>query len=91
MLKILLKKCLKNMQIMMMFNRAGTVLDDITARIAIMKGAKFIVSPHLDVNIAKVCNRYGILWATARCQTVTEIVKALESGADIVKLFPETY
>lgn len=66
---------------------AGTVLDDITARIAIMKGAKFIVSPHLDVNIAKVCNRYGILYMPG-CQSVTEIVKALESGADIVKLFP---
>ena len=66
---------------------AGTVLDDITARIAILKGAKFIVSPHLDTGIAKVCNRYQIPYLPG-CATVTEIVKALESGVDLIKLFP---
>ena len=66
---------------------AGTVLDDITARIAILKGAKFIVSPHLDTDIAKVCNRYQIPYLPG-CATVTEIVKALESGIDLIKLFP---
>ncbi|WP_156299603.1 bifunctional 2-keto-4-hydroxyglutarate aldolase/2-keto-3-deoxy-6-phosphogluconate aldolase [Streptobacillus canis] len=66
---------------------AGTVLDDITARIAIMKGAKFIVSPHLDVEISKVCNRYKVPYLPG-CATITEIVKALESGAELIKLFP---
>ncbi|CAM3126464.1 bifunctional 2-keto-4-hydroxyglutarate aldolase/2-keto-3-deoxy-6-phosphogluconate aldolase [Streptobacillus felis] len=66
---------------------AGTVLDDITARIAIMKGAKFIVSPHLDVEISKVCNRYKVPYLPG-CATITEIVKALESGVELVKLFP---
>ena len=66
---------------------AGTVLDDITARIAIMKGAKFIVSPHLDTNISKICNKYSIPYLPG-CATVTEIVKAIESGVDVVKLFP---
>ncbi|WP_156300493.1 bifunctional 2-keto-4-hydroxyglutarate aldolase/2-keto-3-deoxy-6-phosphogluconate aldolase [Streptobacillus canis] len=66
---------------------AGTVLDDITARIAIMKGAKFIVSPHLDTDISKVCNRYQVSYLPG-CATITEIVKALESGVELVKLFP---
>lgn len=66
---------------------AGTVLDDTTARIAIMKGAKFIVSPHLDINISKLCNRYSIPYLPG-CATATEIVKALESGVEVIKLFP---
>ena len=37
---------------------AGTVLDEETARIAIMKGARYMVSPHFDGNIATMCNRY---------------------------------
>uniref|UniRef100_UPI00093626CF bifunctional 2-keto-4-hydroxyglutarate aldolase/2-keto-3-deoxy-6-phosphogluconate aldolase n=1 Tax=Streptobacillus notomytis TaxID=1712031 RepID=UPI00093626CF len=66
---------------------AGTVLDAITARIAIMKGARFIVSPHLDVEISKLCNRYKVIYMPG-CSTITEILKALESGVDLVKLFP---
>lgn len=66
---------------------AGTVLDAITARIAILKGAKFIVSPHLDIEISKVCNRYNVEYLPG-CATITEIIKALESGVKLVKLFP---
>lgn len=66
---------------------AGTVMDDITARIAIMKGAKFIVSPHLDEKIAKVCNRYAVPYLPG-CGSVTEVNKAIEQGCDVVKLFP---
>lgn len=66
---------------------AGTVLDDITARLAIMKGAKFIVSPHFDKNISLVCNRYMIPYLPG-CGSVTEVVNAIESGCEIVKLFP---
>lgn len=69
------------------FIGAGTVLDDISARIAILKGAKFIVSPHFDKNISILCNRYGIMYIPG-CQTLTEIVSALESGVKLVKLFP---
>ncbi|KDE71086.1 2-dehydro-3-deoxyphosphogluconate aldolase [Fusobacterium necrophorum DAB] len=66
---------------------AGTVMDDITARIAIMKGAKFIVSPHFDANISKICNRYMIPYLPG-CGSITEVVSAIESGCDVVKLFP---
>lgn len=66
---------------------AGTVLDDITARIAIMKGAKFIVSPHFNTDIAKVCNRYMIPYLPG-CVSVTEVVTAIENACEVVKLFP---
>ncbi|MCE4963933.1 bifunctional 4-hydroxy-2-oxoglutarate aldolase/2-dehydro-3-deoxy-phosphogluconate aldolase [Staphylococcus haemolyticus] len=66
---------------------AGTVLDSATARIAILNGAEYIVSPHLDVEIAKMCNRYAIPYLPG-CGSVTEIVQAMEAGVDLVKLFP---
>lgn len=66
---------------------AGTVLDSETARIAILAGAKYIVSPGFDLETAKLCNRYQIPYM-AGCMTITEIIKAMEAGVDIVKLFP---
>ncbi|WP_026478417.1 bifunctional 4-hydroxy-2-oxoglutarate aldolase/2-dehydro-3-deoxy-phosphogluconate aldolase [Alkaliphilus transvaalensis] len=66
---------------------AGTVLDSETARIAILAGAEFIVSPAFDLETAKLCNRYQVLYMPG-CMTITEIVKAMEAGADVVKVFP---
>ena len=66
---------------------AGTVLDAVTARIAIIDGAEFIVSPSFNPEVAKVCNLYSIPY-TPGCLTPTEIQHALESGVDLVKLFP---
>lgn len=66
---------------------AGTVLDFATARIAILAGAEFIVSPAFDAETAKLCNLYGIPYMPG-CMTITEMKKALEAGVDIVKLFP---
>lgn len=66
---------------------AGTVLDSETARHAILCGAKFIVSPSFNADIAKLCNRYGVPYLPG-CMTLNEIVTALEAGCDIVKLFP---
>lgn len=66
---------------------AGSVLDPETARHAILAGAKFIVSPHFNEDIAPVCNRYGVPYLPG-CMTIREMVKALESGSDIIKLFP---
>ena len=66
---------------------AGTVLDSETARTAILSGAKYIVSPCFNPNTAKLCNRYQIPYIPG-CMTPNEIVSALESGADIIKLFP---
>ncbi|MGT2934394.1 bifunctional 4-hydroxy-2-oxoglutarate aldolase/2-dehydro-3-deoxy-phosphogluconate aldolase [Streptococcus castoreus] len=66
---------------------AGTVLDEGTARQAILAGAQFIVAPSFNQATAIVCNRYGIPYFPG-CMTVTEIVTALESGVDMVKIFP---
>ena len=66
---------------------AGTVLDPETARIAILAGAEYIVCPHLNKEVVELCNRYQKICMPG-CVTVTEIVSALESGSDIVKLFP---
>lgn len=66
---------------------AGTVLDDITARMAILAGAKYIVSPSFDQKTALLFNRYGIAYIPG-CMTVTEIVTAMEAGSEMIKLFP---
>lgn len=66
---------------------AGTVTDPVTARLAILNGAKFIVSPSFDKEVAKLCNRYQIPYMPG-CITPTEILQALEYGVDVVKLFP---
>lgn len=66
---------------------AGTVLDAVTARLAIMAGAEFIVSPCFDKETAKICNLYQIPYLPG-CMTITEMKTALTYGADIVKLFP---
>jgi 2-dehydro-3-deoxyphosphogluconate aldolase/(4S)-4-hydroxy-2-oxoglutarate aldolase len=66
---------------------AGTVLDSETARIAILSGAKYIVSPSFDLETAKLCNRYQIPYMPG-CMTITEIVTAMEAGASIIKVFP---
>lgn len=66
---------------------AGTVLDPITARIAIMAGAQFIVSPSCNEDIMKLCHLYQIPYMPG-CETITEMVSAMSLGADVIKLFP---
>lgn len=66
---------------------AGTVLDSETARIAILAGAQYVVSPCFDLETAKLCNRYQIPYMPG-CMTITEIVQAMEAGADVIKVFP---
>ena len=66
---------------------AGTVMDAVTARIAIMNGAAFIVSPHFSADIAQTCNRYAVPYLPG-CGSVTEVQTALEHGAEILKIFP---
>ncbi len=66
---------------------AGSVLDPETARHALLAGAQFIVSPHFNKEIAILCNRYSVPYLPG-CMTINEMVKALESGCDVLKLFP---
>ncbi|MFS0862673.1 bifunctional 4-hydroxy-2-oxoglutarate aldolase/2-dehydro-3-deoxy-phosphogluconate aldolase [Fredinandcohnia sp. 179-A 10B2 NHS] len=66
---------------------AGTVLDVTTARIAILAGAQFVVSPSFDEETAKLCNLYQVPYMPG-CMTITEMKQAMEAGVDIIKLFP---
>ena len=66
---------------------AGTVLDAPTAALYIQLGADFIVSPNLNPEVARLCNRRGIPYSPG-CGTVTEICNAMELGCDLVKVFP---
>lgn len=65
----------------------GSVVDSATASLYIQLGTNFIVSPVLVEEMAKICNRRKILWVPG-CGTVSEISKAEELGAEIVKIFP---
>ena len=66
---------------------AGTVLDPETARACILEGAKFVVSPALNVKTIEMCHRYSVA-ALPGALTPTEVVNAWEAGADVVKIFP---
>lgn len=66
---------------------AGSIMDAGTASMYIQMGAGFIVSPVLNEDMGKVCNRRKILWAPG-CGSVSEISRAEELGAEIVKIFP---
>lgn len=66
---------------------AGTVLDPETARMAILAGAKYIVSPALNIDTIKMCNRYGVT-VIPGIMTVKEAIEALEMGVDLLKVFP---
>jgi len=66
---------------------AGSVIDQPTAAIYIQSGANFIVSPIMNPDMARICNRRKILWIPG-CGSLTEIGQAEELGAEIVKIFP---
>ena len=66
---------------------AGTVLDPETARAAMLAGAQYVVSPCLNIETVKLCNRYRVACMPG-AMTLKETVEALEAGADIVKIFP---
>lgn len=69
---------------------AGTVLDSETARMAILAGAQYIVSPSFNKDTAILCNRYNVPYIPG-VMTINEIVTAYESGVDVVKLFRECF
>jgi 2-dehydro-3-deoxyphosphogluconate aldolase / (4S)-4-hydroxy-2-oxoglutarate aldolase len=66
---------------------AGTVLDPETARMCILEGAQFVVSPALNIKTIEMCHRYGVA-VLPGALTPTEIITAWEAGADVVKVFP---
>jgi 2-dehydro-3-deoxyphosphogluconate aldolase / (4S)-4-hydroxy-2-oxoglutarate aldolase len=65
----------------------GSVVDPATSALYIQLGSNFIVSPILNPDMAKICNRRKVLWIPG-CGTLSEINQAEELGAEIVKIFP---
>lgn len=66
---------------------AGTVLDPETARACMLAGAQYIISPNLNIETLKICNRYRVP-VIPGIMTVKEAIEAMEYGAEILKLFP---
>jgi 2-dehydro-3-deoxyphosphogluconate aldolase/(4S)-4-hydroxy-2-oxoglutarate aldolase len=66
---------------------AGTVLDAAAASRAIDAGARFLVSPGTTPAVATVAHRHGLPVILGGA-SVSELISALEAGADAVKLFP---
>jgi len=66
---------------------AGTVLDAVTAREAILAGAQFLVTPTVELDVVEVAHRYGVP-VIPGAMTPTEILACWEAGADMVKVFP---
>lgn len=66
---------------------AGTVLDSETARIAILSGAEYIVTPTLKRETIELCNRYGVPTIIGAF-TATEMLTAWEAGATYIKVHP---
>ena len=66
---------------------AGTVLDPETARVCMLAGAQFFVTPALNVKTIEVARRYSkVIFPGAL--TPTEVLTAWDAGADAVKIFP---
>jgi 2-dehydro-3-deoxyphosphogluconate aldolase/(4S)-4-hydroxy-2-oxoglutarate aldolase len=65
----------------------GSILEEVTAGLYIQLGAGFIVSPMLNPQIARICNRRKIMWMPG-CGSVSEISEAEELGAEVVKIYP---
>jgi len=65
----------------------GSVVDGPTAAMYIALGTNFIVSPLIDEDTARICNKRKISWSPG-CGTVTEIGRAHELGCEVVKIFP---
>jgi 2-dehydro-3-deoxyphosphogluconate aldolase/(4S)-4-hydroxy-2-oxoglutarate aldolase len=66
---------------------AGTIYEPSTAALFIDADAAFVVSPILNPDVARLCNRRRVPYLPG-CGTATEISAAEELGVEIVKLFP---
>lgn len=66
---------------------AGTVLDAASARLAVLAGARLLVTPTLVEEVIEVGQRYGVATVIG-CSSATELLRATTLGADLVKVFP---
>jgi 2-dehydro-3-deoxyphosphogluconate aldolase/(4S)-4-hydroxy-2-oxoglutarate aldolase len=68
----------------------GSVLDPETARMAILAGAQYIVSPTTNVKVIEMASRYGKP-VVCGALTPTEVITAFQAGADVIKVFPANH
>ena len=66
---------------------AGTVLDPETARMCMLAGAQFFVTPALNVKTIEMAKRYSKVIMPGAL-TPTEVTAAWQAGADFIKVFP---
>lgn len=66
---------------------AGTVVTVMDARNSISAGAKFLISPILDIDVIKVAKDNSVI-SIPGAYTPTEIYTAHKHGADLIKIFP---
>ena len=66
---------------------AGTVMDSETARIAILSGANYIVSPYFNADIVKTANRYRVACMPG-AMSIKEVVEGMEAGRRYYKGVP---
>lgn len=64
-----------------------TVMDPETARMAILSGAQYVVSPYFNGDTVRLCNRYRVACMPG-AMSIAEVVAGMEAGADIIKVFP---
>lgn len=65
----------------------GSIVDAPTAALYVSSGAKFVVGPTLNRDVAEFCNRRMVAYSPG-CGTATEIAEAQSLGCEIVKVFP---
>jgi len=68
---------------------AGTVLSAADAKASVEAGAKFIISPNINIDTITTTKKFGIVSITG-AYTATEVVNAFAHGGDIIKIFPAT-
>ena len=66
---------------------AGTVLESVTARLAILSGAQFIIAPNFSREVQEMANLYQVPYAPG-CTSYSEMLNALKAGASFIKAFP---
>ncbi|MFC0185746.1 bifunctional 4-hydroxy-2-oxoglutarate aldolase/2-dehydro-3-deoxy-phosphogluconate aldolase [Pseudarcicella hirudinis] len=65
----------------------GTIITVKDAQKYLALGAEFIVAPMLSEEVGKFCRENDIFWCPG-ASTLSEIVRAHDLGADLVKIFP---
>jgi 2-dehydro-3-deoxyphosphogluconate aldolase/(4S)-4-hydroxy-2-oxoglutarate aldolase len=76
-----------NAELKGMYLGIGTIKDANSAKAFIDAGADYIISPGLVEDAVKVAEQHNMLWVPG-CMTPTEIIRAEQLGAKVIKLFP---